>query len=310
MITTDPITQTKLFGLNSIISELIELEKIDKLPNKVLLSGQKGLGKSTLAYHFINYALSKDEDFKYNTDIFEINPENRTYKTTLNKSNPNLILIDIDHDKKSIDIKKVRELILSLNKYSFNEKPRFVLIDNIEFLNINSVNALLKVLEEPSENVYFFLINNNKKILPTLLSRCINFKIFLSNHDCIDVANKLLDGKLYETINIDLINYYSTPGNIVTLSKFAQLNNYDITSLKLKQFLDIIIKDKQYKKDSSIKYLIFDLIEFYLVKINQAIFPEFYDKHNFFLKRIYDTKRFNLDDESLFIEFEKDILNG
>ena len=60
------------------------------------------------------------------------------------KSNPNFISIDINDDKKSIDINQIRNLILTLNKSSFNKKPRFVLIDNIELLNINSVNALLK----------------------------------------------------------------------------------------------------------------------------------------------------------------------
>jgi DNA polymerase-3 subunit delta' len=78
--------------------------------------------------------------------------------------------------KKSIDINQIRNLILNLNKSSFNTKPRLVLIDNIELLNINSVNALLKIVEEPNENIYFILINN-KKILPTLKSRCLNYNI-------------------------------------------------------------------------------------------------------------------------------------
>ena len=47
-------------------------------------------------------------------------------------------------EKKNIDISQIRNLILTLNKSSFNTKPRFVLIDNIELLNINAVNALLK----------------------------------------------------------------------------------------------------------------------------------------------------------------------
>ena len=81
--------------------------------------------------------------------------------------------------KKNIDINQIRDLIVKLNKSSFNNKPRFVLIDNIEYLNINSINALLKILEEPNDNIIFILINNNKKVLPTLLSRCINFKISL-----------------------------------------------------------------------------------------------------------------------------------
>ena len=67
--------------------------------------------------------------------------------------------------KKNIDINQIRELITNLNKFSFNNKKRFVLIDNIELLNLNSVNALLKILEEPNDNINFILINNNKSCL-------------------------------------------------------------------------------------------------------------------------------------------------
>ena len=143
----EPINQTKLFGLSHFIKELIHLYDLHKLPNKILLSGQKGLGKSTLAYHFINYVLSKDEKLKYDLDKFEINAENQSYKTVLNKSNPNLISVNIKEDNKSIEIDQIRNLISQLNKSSFNNKPRFVLIDNIEFLNVNSINSFLKILE-------------------------------------------------------------------------------------------------------------------------------------------------------------------
>ena len=165
MINVLPINQTKLFGLERYINELIRLYESDNLPNKILLSGQKGQGKSTLAYHFINYVLSKNEKFAYDLKNLKINQDNHSFKTVLNKSNLNLYLIDIDEEKKNIDISQIRKLISNLNKSSLNDKPRFILIDNIEFLNINSLNALLKILEEPALNVFFLLINNNKKIL-------------------------------------------------------------------------------------------------------------------------------------------------
>ena len=50
---------------NKFILEFIKLEKNGKLPNKILLSGQKGIGKSTLAYHLINYILSQSEDLAF-----------------------------------------------------------------------------------------------------------------------------------------------------------------------------------------------------------------------------------------------------
>ena len=305
-----PINQIRLFGLDSYFLELFEFYENGNFPNKLLLSGQKGLGKSTLAYHFINYVLSKNENHKYDTKNFEINPENHSFKTIINKSNTNLIVIDISPDKKNIEISQIRDLITNLNKSSFNDKPRFVLIDNIEFLNNNAINALLKILEEPNFNVHFILINNNKKILSTLLSRCINFKISLTNIEAMNIANELLDKNLDKKINNDLLNYYLTPGKIYNLVRFGENNNFDLNNLNLKDFLRIIIKDNYYKKDNFMKYMIFDLMEHYFRKINLSFSDKIYNKYNYFLKRISDTKSFNLDEESLFTEFNEEILNG
>ena len=304
-----PFNQMNLFGLDKYINELIYLYNLNKLPNKILLSGQKGTGKSTLAYHFINFVLSKDEEFSYDLNNFEINPKNHSFQTIVNMTNINFFLIDIKVEDKFIDINQIRELILNLTKSSFNNKPRFVLIDNIEFLNVNSVNALLKVLEEPSSNVHFILINNNKKVLSTLLSRCINFKISLSHKESLQIANKLLDSDVDNLINKDLINYYSTPGNIYNLINFSINNDYDLKNINLRQFLERIIKDNHYKKESSFQYLIFDFVEFYLSRIETSVSLNVREKYSYFLKRISDTKKFNLDQESLFIEFKDKILN-
>ncbi len=310
MNSLEPRNQQKLFGLKKHFIELRRLYESNIYPNKLLLSGPKGIGKSTLAYHFINYVLSKNEDFSYDIENLKIKTKNTTFKTILNKSNTNLFTIDINLDKKTIDINQIRDLIISLNKSSFNDKPRFVLIDNIELLNINSINALLKILEEPNQNVNFILINSNKKILPTLISRCINYKINLSNSENIDIASQLFEGKLEKIINIDLINYYFTPGNIYNLVKFAGQYNYNLLDIDLKNFLKILIRNNHYKKDLFIKYLIFYLIEFYFRKIYLSYSIKIYDKYTYFIKKISDTKRFNLDEELLFLEFEEEFLNG
>ena len=310
MNNSEPKNQIKLFGLDKFLNELIKLYKNNNLPNKILLSGQKGLGKCTLAYHFINFVLSKDEKFVYDLENTKISSENHSYKTILNGSNPNFFLIDVKLDNKFIDINQIRELISNLNKSSLNNKPRFILIDNIEFLNVNSINAILKILEEPSINIYFILINNNKNILPTLLSRCINFKIFLSNKETIEVNNNLLGQNINDIINKDLINYYSTPGNLVNLINFADKNGYDLKSLDLKKFLKLIIDKNDYKKDILFKYLIYDFIEFYFNKLIFEKSTTIFEKYHYFLKRISETKKFNLDEETLFIEFQDKILNG
>ena len=310
MSRVDPINQTKLYGLNKFMNEFIYLNNQNIFPRKILLSGQKGIGKSTLAYHYINYVLSKNEKCSYDLNKYEININNSTFRTISNRSNPNLILIDLVKEKKSIDINQVRDLILNLNKSSFNLKPRFVLIDNVEFLNLNSINALLKILEEPTENTYFILINNNsKRILPTLASRCVNFKISISNNESLEISNKLLDGELNKKINQDIVNYYVTPGFIYNLFKFSEENHYDLQNFTLEKFLITLIDDKQYK-NNIFDYIFFDLIEFYFRKIFLSFDNKIISKYERFIKKISNMKKFNLDEESLFLELRDEILNG
>ena len=306
----EPSSQLNLFSHKEEFQKLINLYKNNNLPNKILFSGEKGIGKCTLAYHLINYILSSNEDFSYDLDSLKIIPDNKSFKLVQNKSNPNFILVDIQEEKKNIDISQIRNLILTLNKSSFNTKPRFVLIDNIELLNINAVNALLKILEEPNDNINFILINNNKRILPTLKSRCLNFKIQLTSKQSIEIANKILNNNYNEFLNEDLVNNYSTPGEILNLIDFANKNDIDLIKTNLKNFIKKIIMEKLYKKNNSIKNLIYSLMEFYFRKNVSVTNIKLINSYSYFLKKIENTKTFNLDEETLFMEFEDSILNG
>ncbi len=310
MINLTPLNQTKLYGLDKYFLELKKLYDIKKFPNKILLSGLKGLGKSTLAYHFINYVLTLDEEKNYDVKNFIINIESPQFKTIVNKSNTNFINVDVNIDKKFIDINQIRDLLSKLNKSTFNTKPRFILIDNIELLNLSSINALLKILEEPNENVYFILIHNNRKVLSTLLSRCINYKISLSNKECFNISDKLLDNELKNLVNKDIINYYFTPGEIYYLYKFSNENNYDLLNTDLKTFLIFLIDNNYYKKNQFINSIMHNLIEFYFRKLSLSFSKIVSEKYSYFLKRFNQTKTYNLDQESLFMEFKDEILNG
>lgn len=299
--------QNNLYGLEDEFYEFVKLYDNKKLPNKILLSGEKSIGKCTLAYHLINFILSQNEEFSYNLDNLTINQENKSFKLILNGSHPNFNLIDINSEKKKIDIDQIRNLINNLNKSSLNSKPRFILIDNIEYLNINSINALLKILEEPNENTYFILINNNTKITPTILSRCLNFKIALSNEKILTISNKLLNNNIYNLINKDLLNYYLTPGKIYNLVKFSEEKEINLNNINLNNLLSLLINKAYYKEDNKIKIIVYDLVESFLLKNISIIYSDLF---SYFLKRINDTKNFNLDEESLFIEINTKLLNA
>tara|TARA_B100000780_G_scaffold1706_1_gene1440 strand:+ start:492 stop:1430 length:939 start_codon:yes stop_codon:yes gene_type:complete len=308
-----PSENTQLFGMDKFFNDIAGLYNEKRMPTKILLSGKKGYGKSTLAYHLVNFILSKSEDFKYNTNTLTINKENKSFKLLQNNSHPNFYLIDLLNDKKNIDVAQIREMIIYINKSSFNNMSRFILIDNIENLNKNSINALLKIVEEPNENVFFILINNNEKyILPTLKSRCLTFKINFNFNQSMYISNQILNENIFDLINIDLINYYNTPGEIINLINFSKDKNIDLKNCTLINFLNLIIDNGYYKKNKIVKNLLINCIELFFLKEYKlsSTKKSLLNFYHTFINKIYNTEKFNLDEESLFIEFKSKLLNG
>jgi len=307
-----PVENVNLHGMKFFFNDIIKLFNKKKMPTKILLSGKKGLGKSTLAYHIINYILSKSEDLKYDLDNLIINKENKSFKLMKSNSHPNFYLIDLLNDKKNIDITQIREMITYTNKSTFNNMARFILIDNIEKLNKNSVNALLKITEEPNENIFFILINNNEKyILPTLQSRCLTFKINFTFNQSMEVTNKILNENIFSLINLDLISYYNTPGDYIKLINFSKDKNIDLRDFTLFNFLKLLIDNGHYKKNKSVKNILVNFIELFFLKEykfneKRGALLSFY---HVFIKKINNTEKFNLDEESLFLEFKSKLLN-
>ena len=84
-----PKNQLRLFGYEDYFNSFIKLFEKKEMPNSILLSGLKGLGKATFAYHIINYLLSKGEERKYSVKDFVINETNLSYKLLSTNVHPN-----------------------------------------------------------------------------------------------------------------------------------------------------------------------------------------------------------------------------
>ena len=275
----EPSENTSIYGYRYFFSEITELYNNRKMPNKILLSGKKGSGKATFAYHLVNFFLSKNEEFKYNLTENKINPENKSFKLLQSSSHPNFYLIDLLAEKKNIDVAQIRGMISYTNKSTFNNQDRFIMIDNVEYLNKNSINALLKIIEEPNENIYFILIANSEK----------------------NILNEL---------NHDLINYYCTPGEIIKLVQFAEEKQINLKDHDVSSIISLIIENTYYKKNIFIKNLLINFIELFLLKRyktsnNKNFLLNFYQS---FIQKINNTEKFNLDEESLFLEFKSKVL--
>ena len=308
-----PNNQKKLYGYNNEFTELVKLYKNKKLPSKIFLTGPKGIGKATMAYHLINYIFSSKEEYQYDLSNLEINNLNKSYKLLLNNTHPNFHLVDIMKDKKVIEISQIRQMINYSTKSTFNNNERIILIDNVENLNLNSLNSLLKIVEEPNENTLFILIfDSNKNILNTLKSRCLKFNLYLSFSQSVEITNKILNSNILDLISEDFLHYYNTPGDFINLINFANSINLNLKELDLKKFLIHLIDAGYYKNNTFIKNNIYKYIELYLLKLMKGSTSK--NKINILynesIKKIANMKKYNLDQESIMIDLKTKLFNG
>ena len=212
----DPLKSNKLYGLTNYFRKFITLYKKNKLPKVNLISGVKGLGKFTLINHLINYIL--DEKY-YHIENQEINVNSFTYKGIIAKTFSNVIILN------KAKIEDIRNLNSNLLKSTLDERPRFIILDNVDTYNLNSLNASLKFLEEPGDKIFFFLINNKEnKLLETISSRCLETRIFLKKKEKLDII-KSLSSMHNVNIILDFINSDISPGNFIKFNLLAGDNN-------------------------------------------------------------------------------------
>jgi len=309
-----PKNQINLFGYDSYFSSFVSLFKKNKLPNTILLNGQKGSGKATFAYHLINYLLSINEEDKYSINSFSINPDNKSYKNICSQTHPNFFLLDNLLNEDNIKIDKVRDVLRFLNKSTYSSDVKFILIDSIDCLNIYSSNALLKVLEESNNKTFFFLINNNPyKILNTIKSRCIEFNFFLSIKEKKKILQKLIDQYSvdFDVNNLDPVYFFDSPGNLFRFLFLLDFPKSDLINNKSACIFYLIDKYK-HKGDSEILRFTSFLIELFY---NELSFKKCSSLNYYFinkielLKKIDSVKQFNLDKKNLFFTIKQTIEN-
>lgn len=306
-----PNETKKLIGHKNEFDELINIIKNNKLPNKILISGEKGIGKSVFSYHLINYLLSKNEKFLYNTELNQINNNNKSFNLIINASHPNFINIKKKLDKKSIEISQIREINNFINKSVYGIQNKIVLIDGVENLSNASGSALLKILEEPRSNVQFILIYDSSKfILDTIKSRCIEFKLNLKDKDIEKIVDTYFENNIFDEINNNFKDMYLKPKDYINLINLFKELNLDLKNSNIDYLIKHIISSKIYKNKNISSKIIKTLIEIYFLKTYKLIREnDIYSLAKYFNKKYSETLKYNLDLESLFIELKLKLID-
>lgn len=290
----NPLNSTKLIALDKFLDEMVGLYNANKFPKVLLLNGKKGIGKFTLVIHFLNYIFTKQEKEPYNINNKEIITNSAFYNQLIEGTNQDVLLIKTEENM-NIKIDDVRNLKSILSRSSLSSNPRFIIFDEVEFINENSGNALLKSIEEPSNNNFFILINNQQAdLIKTISSRCLKNNIFLNAKDTNLIINFLL--KKTNTENLIESNVELSPGLFIRFneiySKF-NLNKNDHILTKISKLLNIYKKDK----DKILINLTLFLIDQYflkLLKTNEKQLDSLIEKKLSINKNINDFIYYNL----------------
>ena len=215
-----------IIGHQKIVDFLQKSISARRLAHTYLFYGQSSLGKTTLAEKFAQILLKTPEALV--TELFKI---------------------ELLTDKKNISIEQIREWRQKLVMKSFNQGYKVGIIYEAEKLNIESANALLKTIEEPTPLTIIVLITSAwDKILPTIISRSQLIRFSLVSRE--EIINKLSEinysindiERIYNLVGGypgKIINYLNNPEALAEYKKLDELVAKMITSRVAEKFLII-----------------------------------------------------------------------
>ena len=162
----------ELIGQDIMVQTITNSIKLKKLPNAYLLSGIRGVGKTTTA-RLIAKAINCNKNF--------VALEQGKYCDCNNCEEidnfKHLDVLEMDAASRT-GIDDIRELIESSKYNPTSAKYKIIILDEVHMLSKQAFNGLLKTLEEPPPHLKFiFATTEVKKIPVTIISRCQRFDL-------------------------------------------------------------------------------------------------------------------------------------
>ena len=216
------------------------------MPQSIIFSGPKGIGKSKLALTF-SEQLMQDKKYITSNDLLS------NFDTSSNSKKVYICKREFDQAtnkyKSAISIDQIRKMkeFFSLSQTEYNW--RIAIIDAADEMNESSSNAILKLLEEPPNKSIIILISHNYfSLKSTIISRCQKITLRPLNEN---EMGKFLSKEVNNQEEINLISSLSEgiPSLALSLTNEETLNTY-------KRLIDLVSNT-----ENSTRSQIFELIE-------------------------------------------------
>ncbi len=204
-----------------------------RLPHAIIIDGEIGLGKHTLAGFLSRAAVCSGETIPCGE-----------CKNCIMSVHPDIITISPENKKKSIGVDQIRELKTEAYIKPNTSFSKVFIIDPADSMNEQAQNALLKVLEEPPKNTYFILIAENKAyFLDTIVSRCVVLTLNSpKTSECAEYISSL--GNYSEE---EILNALQNSGNNIGKALDILKGKGDTkTSIAAEKFIEYSLKGDQW----------------------------------------------------------------
>ena len=303
----DSKNSLSLYGYKNDFNFLKNLYIEERLPKILMFSGKKGTGKSTLINHFMFFIYDKKN---YDENNLKLLKKSAFYIQFVNDIFPNIIYLS-GSNFKNIKVDDIRDLKKKIFQSTISNEPRFIILDDVELFNVNSLNGLLKIIEEPSQKNYFLLINNQTKpLLDTIKSRSLEIKIFLNEYNRKKIIDSLIKNLDIE-LNFNLQNLNLTPGNFLKFNYLFKEYNISLEGDFIKNLTLLL---NIYKKNKDIMFIdmILFLADYYfnILKSDSNISKEkLIEYKKFVFKNINNFFSYNLNQNALINAINNKIYN-
>lgn len=175
----DPAETALLVGHAVHAAQLAGAYRAGKLHHALLLTGPKGIGKATFAFHLAHHLNANPRSEGAPPAFAAPDPSSGTFRQVAAGAHPAVLHLTRPYDEKAkkfkgaITVDEVRRVGRFLSLRAHDDSYRVVIVDPADDMNRNAANALLKSLEEPPARALFVLISHAPGgLLPTIRSRC------------------------------------------------------------------------------------------------------------------------------------------
>ena len=200
-----------LAGCDRLKNSVCTLLSSNRLPHAIIIEGDIGTGKRTLARYIAKAFVCKEGSLPCGNC--------RACHLADVGSHPDIEWIAPEEKKKSVAVDKIRSLREMSYTAALSANGRVFIIEKADTMNAASQNSLLKVLEDPPSNVLFILISESSaRLLETVVSRCVVFSLFAPNTE---VGLKILAERGFA---FDLAEKHFRNTQITVMGVYANLN--------------------------------------------------------------------------------------